>query len=504
MFESLQERLGGVLRRLRGQTTLTDKQVDEALREVRLALLEADVNVQVVKDFIAAVKGKVGGQEVLDHLTPGQHVVKVVHDELVRLLGGDVPRETLHPGQRNTIMLVGLQGSGKTTHAAKLAKYLTKRDHRCLLVAADIYRPAAIEQLKVLGAQIDVPVYAPGADERPERIAADGLDLAYRDSRETVIVDTAGRLHIDDAMMDELVRVKAAIKPTRIFLVLDSMVGQDAINQGRAFHERLNLSGVILTKLDGDSRGGAALSVRSVTGVPIVYAGDGEKLDDFELFHPDRMASRILGMGDMLTMIERAQEVVDQEEARRMQEKILKQTFTLEDFLKQLQHVKRMGGIAKVMKHLPGMEQLKQLQSMDVGDDEMRMIEGIIHSMTPEERRNPRLLGTPRRKRVAKGAGRKLQEVNRLLNQFEQARKMMKAMTMASTAVGGTAKTKIKERLKQQKKRGKQAKQLAAKKAREQRRLMKQQATAQAVQPGAVKAQAEAFLQQLQSIERKK
>lgn len=490
MFESLQERLGGILRGLRGQSKLTEKQMDEALREVRLALLEADVNFQVVRDFINRVREKAAGAEVLKGLEPGQHVVKLVHEELIALLGGDVPRETLMPGQRNIIMLVGLQGSGKTTHAAKLALYLTKRDHRCLLVAGDIYRPAAIEQLKILGEQVNVPVYAPGTHIRPERIAADAVEAAFRDTRETVILDTAGRLHIDDDMMEELVRVKAAVKPTRIFLVLDAMVGQDAVNQGRTFHNKLGLHGVILTKLDGDARGGAALSVRSVTGVPIVYAGDGEKLEDFDMFHPDRMASRILGMGDVLTVIERAQEVVDREEAARLQERILKQTFTLEDFLKQIQYIKRMGGIAKIMKHMPGMEQLKQVQNLDMSEDELVHVEAMINSMTPEERRNPRILGTPRRKRVARGCGMRVQDVNRLLNQFEQARKMLRTMTMGATAVGKAAKTRIKERQKIQKKRSKQAKRRAKMKQEELRRQARV----------STKQQAEAFMQQLEQI----
>lgn len=492
-FDVLQERLGGVLRRLRGQTTLTEKQMTEALREVRLALLEADVHLGVVKEFINKVKDTTTGEEVLKGLNPGQHVVKIVYDELVRLLGGDTPVERLTPGQRNIIMLVGLQGSGKTTHAAKLARYLTKREHRCLMVAADIYRPAAIEQLKVLGGQIDVPVYAPGAHLRPERIALDALEVAYRESRETVILDTAGRLHVDDDMMQELVRVKSSVKPTRTFLVLDAMVGQDAVNQGRTFHETLGLSGVILTKLDGDARGGAALTVRSVTGVPIVYAGDGEKIDDFDLFHPDRMASRILGMGDVLTVIEKAQEVVDQEEAQRLQERILNQTFTLEDFFKQIQYVKRMGGIARIMKHMPGMDQLKQVQNLDMTEDELVHVEAMINSMTPEERRNPRILGAPRRKRVAAGSGHRVQDINRLLNQFQQARKMLRMMSMGASAVGGAAKAKIKERQKSKKKHDKQSKRRAARKEKERKRQERV----------AVKQQADALMQQLQSMDRK-
>jgi len=425
MFESLQSRLSKVLKGLRGRGRLTEKNIQEALREVRLALLEADVNYRVVKEFITQVEKRAVGREVLESLSPGQQVVQVVHEELVRLIGGEGRGLELPHGKREILMLVGLQGSGKTTTAAKLAAKLKKQQRHPLLVAADIYRPAAIQQLQVVGEKVEVPVFTMGTN-KPEAIARAALKKAEQEGHDTVILDTAGRLHIDDEMMNELVRVKAAVKPDHVILVADAMIGQDATNQARDFNAKVGLSGVILTKLDGDARGGAALSIRHITGCPIYYAGVGEKLDEIEVFHPKKMADRILGMGDVLTLVEKAQEVFDAEQAKQMQEKMRKETFDFEDFLSQVRSMKKMGPMSDLLQMIPGMAGSKMLQGMEIDDRELVRIEAIINSMTLQERHKPPMINSNRRKRIARGSGTQIADVNALIKQFSQMRKMMK------------------------------------------------------------------------------
>ena len=424
MFDSLTDRLQAVFKQLRGKGRLTEKDVDEALRQVRLALLEADVNFKVVKQFVARVRERAVGVEVLESLSPAQQVVKIVNEELIAVLGE--PSKLDLSGQPVVIMLVGLQGSGKTTTAAKLASLLRRQGHRPMLVAADVRRPAAIQQLVTLGKQLDIPVYTEGSAD-PPRICANAVKKAKELAASVVILDTAGRLHIDQEMMSEVAEIRRRVSPSEVLLVADSMTGQDAVRVADEFNKAVGLTGLILTKLDGDARGGAALSMRTVTGVPVKYIGVGEKLDALEPFYPDRLASRILGMGDILSLIEKAQETVDKQKAAALEKKLRSATFDLEDFLGQLQQVKSMGSLAQLVEMIPGFGGLrKQLPAEALDDRQLKKVEAIIRSMTPEERRNPDIIGGSRRRRIARGSGTSLQDVNQLLGQFRQMQKMMK------------------------------------------------------------------------------
>jgi signal recognition particle subunit SRP54 len=425
MFESLSDRLTETLGRLGKKGRLTEQDVDEAMREVRRALLEADVNFKVVKDFVAAVRERAVGQDVLKSLTPAQTAIGIVNEELIRVLGTD--REPLRAPDRppQIIMLVGLQGSGKTTHAAKLSVHLRKEGRNPVLVAGDVYRPAAVNQLQSLGRQINVPVYDEGIKENPVDIATNGVKYAKERGFNPVIVDTAGRLQIDERMMQELVDVKARINPTEILLVADAMTGQEAVSVAQAFHDRLGVTGLILTKMDGDARGGAALSIRAVTGVPIKFIGTGEKVDALEPFYPERLAGRILGMGDIVSLVEKAQEQTDEKEAKRLQDRMFKGQFDLDDFLEQLQKLRNMGPLNQLLEMIPGIgTQLRQAKAQ-VNEDDLKRIEAIIHSMTSDERRNPQIIGRSRRMRIARGSGSQIHEVKDLINQFDQMKKMM-------------------------------------------------------------------------------
>jgi len=426
VFESLADKLQQTFKKLRGRGKLSEGDVSEALREVRMALLEADVNFKVAKDFVARVKERAIGQEVLGSLTPAQQVIKIVNDELTELLGGTQSRISISSRPPTIIMLVGLQGAGKTTTAGKLAHLLKRQNKKPLMVAADIYRPAAIKQLQVLGEQLDIPVFALGDQESPVTIAEKAIQHALAYARDVVIIDTAGRLHINEELMGELKSIKQTVRPHEILLVVDAMTGQDAVNVAESFNNALGIDGVILTKLDGDARGGAALSIKSVTGRPIKFAGMGEKLDALETFHPDRMASRILGMGDVLSLIEKAQTSINLEQAQEMEKKLRKESFTLDDFLEQLQQVRKLGPLDQILGMLPGMGNMKKLQGMEFDEKELKRVEAVIQSMTRKERRDPSLINGSRRKRIASGSGTKVQDVNRLLKQFTEARKMMK------------------------------------------------------------------------------
>jgi len=425
MFESLSDRLQGVFQRLGNRGRLTEKDIDEAMREVRRALIEADVNLGVVKEFIAAVKARAVGAEVLTSLTPGQQVIKIVNEELVTLLGTEQSPLARSSQPPTVIMLVGLQGAGKTTHAAKLAVHLRKSGQTPLLIAADVYRPAAINQLQALGKQINLPVYDEGVQASPPDIVERGLRVARDKGNGTVIIDTAGRLQINEQLMQELVEIKKRVKPHEILFVADAMTGQEAVNVAREFNEQVGLTGVIMTKMDGDARGGAALSIRRVTGVPIKFLGTGEKIDALEAYYPDRLASRILGMGDVLSLIERAQSQFNEDEAKALEKKVLTGKFDLDDFLNQLQQVKQMGPINQLLEMIPGLGAAARKQDVQINDDDLKQIEAIIRSMTAAERRNPQLVKGSRRKRIAKGSGREIREVNELLNQFKQMQKMM-------------------------------------------------------------------------------
>jgi signal recognition particle subunit SRP54 len=436
MFENLSTRLQGIFKSLRNRGKLTEKEVDLALREVRTALLEADVNFKVAKAFIDRVRKRAVGEEVLMSLTPAQQVIKIVHEELTSLMGGQSSKIAFSPKPPTILMLVGLQGSGKTTSCAKLASLMRKQGRKPLLAAADVYRPAAIKQLQVLGAQLGVEVFTLGDRADPADIAAGAVERARSMGHDTVILDTAGRLHIDDAMMEELERVKARVAPTEILLVVDAMTGQDAVNVAAVFNERLGIQGVILTKLDGDARGGAALSVREVTGKPIKFVATGEKLDALEQFHPDRMSSRILGMGDVLTIIEKAQETFDLEQAKKLEEKLRKQEFTLDDFMGQLQDVRKMGPLDQLLGMIPGVARSKALKDVRVDEKQFSKIEAIIRSMTPSERKNPSSIDGSRKRRIAAGSGTRVQEVNALLKQYDQARKMLRQLGDASRRGG--------------------------------------------------------------------
>ena len=424
-FEGLSERLQGITRKLRGKARITEADLKEVLREVKLALLEADVNYKIVKDFIAVIQEKALGQDVLKSLTPGEQVVKIVKDELIELLGGTESRINFTPNPPTVIMLVGLQGAGKTTTAGKLANMLRKNGKKPLLVACDVYRPAAIKQLQVVGKQLDIPVFSNESTTDVVLIAKQAMNQAISKLNDVVILDTAGRLHIDENLMEELKQVKAGVKPHEILLVVDAMTGQDAVNVAQSFNDNLGIDGVILTKLDGDTRGGAALSVKKVTNRPIKFAATGEKLNDMEVFHPERMASRILGMGDVLSIIEKAEEAFDEEEAIKLEKKLKKDGFDLNDYLTQLRQIKKMGSFSSILKMLPGMGKIKDI---DVDDKEFNKIEAIICSMTNEERRKPKLLNASRRIRIAKGSGTSVQEVNKFMTSYEQTQKLMKKM----------------------------------------------------------------------------
>lgn len=433
MFDSLTDKFDGIFSRLRSRGRLSESDVDEVAREIRLALLEADVNVAVVRSFIRRVKERATGADVLQSLTPGQQVIKVVHEELVETLGGETGRLAMSQRPPTVIMLAGLQGSGKTTAAGKLARHLKEDGRKPLLVGADLQRPAAVDQLRRLGAQIDVPVHS--EERSPADVARSSLEEAARLGRDVVVVDTAGRLHVDEALMEELEDVRGALEPHDVVLVVDAMTGQEAVNVAEAFHARVPVDGVILTKIDGDARGGAALSVKEVIGRPVLFAGTGEKLEDFETFHPDRMASRILGMGDVLTLIEKAEQAFDEEEAKKAEERLREGEFTLEDFLDQMQQVKRMGPLKSVMSMLPGVP--KELKDADVDDDQLKQIEAMIFSMTPEERREPAVINGSRRKRIARGSGTTVQDVNALLKQFKMVQKMFRQVGGKGKGKGG-------------------------------------------------------------------
>lgn len=436
MFENLTDKLQAVFRRLGKRGVLREADVDEVLREIRLALLEADVHYKVVKSFIARVRERAVGAEVTKSLSPAQQVVKIVHEELVNTLG-EPGRLELKGPVPYVIMLVGLQGSGKTTTVAKLARYLKQGGHLPLMVASDTYRPAAIKQLEVLGRQLELPVHSEGLNILPPQICAHGVREARRRGYDVVVLDTAGRLQIDQEMMVELEAVKQAVKPVETLLVADAMTGQEAVNVATGFHERVGLTGLVLTKVDGDARGGAAISMRSVTGVSIKFLGTGEKTDALEVFHPDRLASRILGMGDLLTLIERAESAFDQEQAERLERKLREASFDLEDFLEQLQQVRKMGSLSQVLELVPGLGQLSQDVSPEVTDRQFRRIEAIVLSMTPEERRKPRILNASRKKRIARGSGTTVQEVNALLKQFRQMQRMMKQLGKGKRGMQG-------------------------------------------------------------------
>ena len=429
MFDALSDRFDGIFARLRGRGRLSEQDVDEVAREIRLALLEADVNVKVVKSFIARVKARANGAEVQKSLGPAQQVIKIVHEELVTTLGGISGKLAMSPKPPTVVMLAGLQGSGKTTAAGKLARQLKSQGLQVLLVAADLQRPVAVEQLRVLGRRLDVPVWSAPDDGRrdPVEVARTSLPEAARLGKNVVIVDTAGRLQIDAELMDELRHVRDVVSPTDTLLVVDAMTGQEAVNVATTFDEAVGLDGVILTKIDGDARGGAALSVKEVVGKPILFVGTGEKLEDFEAFHPDRMASRILGMGDVLTLIEKAEAAFDQDEAVKAEAKLRKGSFTLEDFLDQMRQVRKMGPLGSLLKMMPGMP--KELRQADLDEGELGKVEAIICAMTPAERRDPSLINGSRRLRIARGSGTTTSDVNRLLKQFKMVQQMMRSMT---------------------------------------------------------------------------
>ena len=435
-FDGLGDKLQDIFKRMKGQGKISEKDLKAVMREVKVALLEADVNYKVVKQFVDNVTNRAVGEEVMESLTPGQQVVKIVHDELTQLLGGTQSKLTINSKPPTVIMMVGLQGSGKTTTSGKLGKLLKKQGKRPLLTACDVYRPAAIKQLQVLGEQLDIPVYTLGDKISPVDIAKGAIEHAKSHGNDIVILDTAGRLHIDEVLMEELKNVKEVAQPTEILLVVDSMVGQDAVNVADSFNELLDITGVVLTKLDGDTRGGAALSIKTITGKPIKFAGMGEKLDALEPFHPDRMASRILGMGDVMTLIEKAQETVDQKKAEEMTKKLMKAEFTLEDYLDQMEQLQNMGNINSMLEMMPGMSKNK-LKDIQIDERDMARTKAIILSMTPAERRNPKIINGSRRKRIAAGSGMKVQDVNRLLKQYEQSQVLMKQFGGMATGKKG-------------------------------------------------------------------
>lgn len=425
MFEELSLKLDAALKKITGQGKLTEANISDTLREIRRILLDADVNYKVAKEFIEKVKEKALGKEVIASITPGQLITKIIYDELVVLLGGGHSEITLNPTGITSILVVGLQGSGKTTFSAKLAKRLKERKRKVLLVAADIYRPAAIEQLKILGQQIDVPVFS--LEQKDARlVSTESLKYAKENGFDTVIIDTAGRLHVDDEMMKEVADIKEIVKPTETLFVVDSMTGQDAVNSAKAFNETVNFDGIILSKLDGDARGGAAISIRSVVGKPIKFVSNGEKLENLDVFYPDRLASRILGKGDIISLVEKAQETIDELEAKRMEEKLRKNKFDFEDFLKQIKLIKKMGSLSSLIGMIPGLG--SQIKNAQIDDKALVKVEAIISSMTREERENPKVLNGSRRKRIARGSGTTIQDVNRLIKQFQEMQRMMSMM----------------------------------------------------------------------------
>lgn len=437
-FEGLAERLQGTIQRIKGKGKVSEADVKEMMREVRFALIEADVNLKVVKEFVKKVSERAVGQDVMDSLTPGQQVVKIVKDELTNLMGGEQSKIEFSTKQPTVIMMVGLQGAGKTTTSGKLAGMLRKKHNRKpLLVAADVYRPAAVQQLETIGKQLSLPVFSKGTDLSPVEISRQAIEYAKAEHLDTVIIDTAGRLHVDENLMQELKDIRALKEPDEIFLVVDAMTGQDAVNVAQNFNEAIGITGVVLTKLDGDTRGGAALSIRSVTDKPIKFVGMGEKMDALEAFYPERMASRILGMGDMLSLIEKAQTNVDEAKAKELEEKFRTSSFTFDDFLDQMNQVKQMGPLDEILKMLPGANKIKGIENAKVDESQMGRVEAIIHSMTTQEKTTPEIINSNRRKRIAKGSGTTIQDVNRLLKQFEDMKKMMKQMSgMASGKKG--------------------------------------------------------------------
>ena len=425
MFGGLTEKLAAAFKKFRNKGKLTEADVKEGMREVKLALLEADVNFKVVKEFIKAVTDRAVGTEVLESLLPAQQIVKIVNEELIKLMGNEAPKININPKPPTVIMMVGLQGAGKTTHSAKIASYFKGKGKNPLLVACDVYRPAAIDQLKIVGETVKIPVFSLGAKISPVEIAKAGVEYAKKNGHDMVFIDTAGRLHIDEELMAELVKIKNATSPTEILLTVDAMLGQDAVNVAKTFNELLDITGVILTKMDGDTRGGAALSVKFITGKPIKFIGTGEKLDALELFYPDRMASRILGMGDVLSLIEKAEAAYDEKNAKELEKKIREQTFTLEDFLVQMRQLKKMGNLENLLGMLPGAN-TGALKDAKIDENQMKRVEAIILSMTKKERMHPDIINGSRRKRIAQGSGTSVEDINKLLKQFEQMKKMMK------------------------------------------------------------------------------
>ena len=443
MFQNLTDKLANAFKKFRNKGKLTEADVREGMREIKLALLEADVNYKVVRDFVKSVTERAVGEVVLESLLPAQQVVKIVNEELIKLMGSEHAKLEIAPAPPTVFMMVGLQGAGKTTHAGKIAGMYKKKGKRPLLVACDIYRPAAIQQLEVVGKALDVPVFSMGNKVNPVEIARAGLEYAKKNAHDLVIVDTAGRLHIDEELMEELKKIKAAVKPTEILLTVDAMLGQDAVNVAESFNDLLDITGVVLTKMDGDTRGGAALSVRYITGKPIKLVGTGEKLDAIELFHPDRMASRILGMGDILSLIEKAEAAFDEKNAAELERKIRESSFTLDDFLDQFKQIKKMGNVEQLVSMMPGIKP-GALKDANIDEKQMARTEAIILSMTPKERNNPDLLNGSRRKRIAAGSGTAVEDVNRLLRQFEQTKKMMKQFTNMEKRGGLFGKGKMK------------------------------------------------------------
>ncbi|HLR53249.1 MAG TPA: signal recognition particle protein [Pseudogracilibacillus sp.] len=437
-FEGLSDRLQQTIKKITGKGKVNEQDVDEMAREVRLALLEADVNFKVVRQFIKDIKARAVGQEVMESLTPGQQVIKVVQDELGKLMGGEQSKIAVSDRPPTVIMMSGLQGAGKTTTTGKIANLLRKQyNKKPLLVAADIYRPAAIQQLQTIGKQLDLPVFEMGTEVSPVEISEKAIEYAKAENYDYVLIDTAGRLHVDEALMDELQDVKTAVKPDEIFLVVDAMTGQDAVNVAESFNDPLDLSGVVLTKLDGDTRGGAALSIKAVTDTAIKFIGTGEKLDELEEFHPERMASRILGMGDVLSLIEKAQTNVDEKQAKELEEKMRTMSFTFDDFLEQMGQVKEMGPLEDVLSMIPGANKMKGLKNAQLDDKQLVHIEAIIQSMTKQERQDPSLMNANRKKRIAKGSGTNVSQVNRLLKQFNEMKKMMKQMSKSTKGKKG-------------------------------------------------------------------
>ncbi|MDF1610923.1 signal recognition particle protein [Stygiobacter electus] len=430
MLDELTEKLEKALKKITGQGKITESNISETLREIRRVLLDADVNYKVAKDFIEKVKEKSLGQEVINSVTPGQLITKIIYDELVELLGNQSSELEVNPNGLTTIMLIGLQGSGKTTFSAKLAKYLKNKKQNVLLVAADVYRPAARSQLKILGSQINVPVFSIDESNDPVTISVESLKYAKENGLNTVIIDTAGRLHVDDEMMIEAAKIKERVKPTQTLFVVDSMTGQDAVNSAKAFHEKVDFDGVVLTKMDGDSRGGCILSIRAIVDRPVKFVSLGEKLDSLELFYPDRMASRILGKGDIVSLVEKAQAQFDEKEAEDLEKKFRENKFDLDDFLKQIKMIKKMGSLKSLLGMIPGIG--SQIKNADVDDKQLIVVESIIQSMTKQERANPKILNGSRRKRIARGSGNTIQDVNRLIKQFEQMQQMMKMLNKNS------------------------------------------------------------------------